>query len=289
MTKNSSGRKQVFDALLKQLSFTLEPSEARAIVRELFREVGITSTELSTRPEAEISRAELELMEGWTDRLVQGEPLQYVLGKTEFMGFVFHVASGVLIPRPETEELVDWVLNQESESQTLKVLDLGAGSGCIGLSIACLRPQWEVEVLENSQEALAILNQNRENLAPNVTIHVIDIRECTHYLPKSAYDVWISNPPYVLDSERVELSPQVRDYEPHAALFVPDTNPLYFYTYLAEAGLECLKPGGAIYLETHRDFAEDVAELLRNTGYIHVVTRKDLNENNRMVYGRIIS
>jgi release factor glutamine methyltransferase len=289
MKHDFSGRLDVFSALFSRLSVVFDANEAAAISRELFRAMGVSPVELKLRPNLPLDEAELDLLLEWEHRLLKGEPLHYIIGETEFMGIRFSVSQGVLIPRPETEELVAWILAEEQAHKALRVLDLGAGSGCIGLSIAKLRPVWTVELLENSLDALPILHENKKVIAPEVAVHELDMRNCEQFLENAVYDVWVSNPPYVLDSEKDGLAVQVKVHEPEAALFVPDSNPLYFYEYIAQAGLKCLVPGGGLYLETHRDYAEAVAELLRKCGYTDVQLRKDLYDNNRMVYGRIVS
>lgn len=192
------------------------------------------------------------------ERLKQGEPIQYITGKAEFLGLSLYVNRGVLIPRPETEELVSLLL-AENESGSIKVLDVGSGSGCIPLAIKHNRPAWNVHAVDVSQQALAIAKENARNLNLKVEFDHVNI---LNWNTDEQYDIIVSNPPYIPEQEKESLDTNVREHEPPEALFVPDNDPLLFYKHIANfAETHLIKPGGKLYFETHYKYAEQVCAL----------------------------
>lgn len=213
-------------------------------------------------------------------RLCKFEPIQYIQGTTRFLGRDFRVAPGVLIPRPETEELVELVLGEISAFS--RILDVGTGSGCIAVSLSKELPQAQVEAWDISDEALFIARSNNELLQANVRFARQDVLA---YLPpeQETYDVIISNPPYITVSEAGAMERNVLDWEPSEALFVPDHDPLLFYRAIGQLGFHSLVPGGRLYFEINCAYGAMVAELLEAQGYVRTKVLKDLSGNNRFV------
>ena len=219
-------------------------------------------------------------------RLLAHEPVQYVLGTAYFEGMALEVSPATLIPRPETEELVR-VVQLELGSQTgLKVLDVGTGSGCVALALAGLLPQSDVLAVDISAEALAVARRNGARFAPDVAFQQVDIlKEIPTSLAPGTLNVLVSNPPYVRESERLLMRPNVLAWEPATALFVPDADPLLFYRRLAEIGRELLCSGGGIYLEINEALGLETAALLEEHGFIDVRVLPDMFGKARVVRG----
>lgn len=208
-------------------------------------------------------------------------PIQYVVANTEFYGLVFKVNKHVLIPRPETEELVDWIIQDFKDKDAINIIDIGTGSGCIGISLAFNLKKANVSVLDISEKALSVAKDNALN--NNVTINFLqeDILSCNQ-LPEK-YDVIISNPPYVRISEKLAMKNNVLDHEPDLALFVENNNPLLFYEKIASLAQVYLKPDGFLYFEINEYLGEDMIQLLKEKGFIDVVVKKDMFGKDRMV------
>ena len=227
-----------------------------------------------------LSVKEEQELESILARLRNFEPIQYILGEARFMGRTFRVAPGVLIPRPETEELVEMMLKELSPVS--RVLDVGTGSGCIAISLAKELPESQVTAWDVSGEALSIAATNSKALQASVRF---EQRDVLTYEPCVAdcYDVIVSNPPYVTEAEKQEMEHNVLDWEPSLALFVPDTDPLRFYRRIAVLGLEMLTPGGKLYFEINRAFGKDTVAMLCESGYRAVRLQKDISHNDRFV------
>jgi release factor glutamine methyltransferase len=224
-------------------------------------------------------------------QLKKHTPIQYILGSTEFYGLPFKVATGVLIPRPETEELVDWILkDSKNKLLPIKILDIGTGSGCIAVTLAKQLPCSDVYALDISEFALDITTQNAQiNNTKINTLH-FDILEPDLLTfgkklpePTSKFDIIVSNPPYIRASERTLMQRNVLDFEPESALFVPDSNPLLFYEHIANFALHFLTPDGALYFEINEALANETSEMLTNKGFENCQVKKDLNGKNRMI------
>lgn len=213
-------------------------------------------------------------------RLCKYEPIQYVQGTARFLGRDFRVAPGVLIPRPETEELVEAML--EEIPADCRLLDVGTGSGCIAVTLSKELPQAQVTAWDVSADALALAELNNRLLQASVRFEQRDVLTC---LPRTeeCYDIIVSNPPYVTEAERKEMEPNVLDWEPSLALFVPDSDPLRFYRRIGELGRDLLAEGGRLYFEINRAFGDATAELLRSQGYANACIRKDIAGNDRFV------
>ena len=213
-------------------------------------------------------------------RLCKYEPIQYVQGTARFLGRDFRVAPGVLIPRPETEELVEAMLEEIPADGRL--LDVGTGSGCIAVTLSKELPQAQVTAWDVSADALALAELNNRLLQASVRFEQRDVLTCRPRA-EERYDVIVSNPPYVTEAERKEMEPNVLDWEPSLALFVPDSDPLRFYRRIGELGRDLLSEGGRLYFEINRAYGDATAGLLRSQGYANACIRRDIAGNDRFV------
>lgn len=214
-------------------------------------------------------------------RLLQGEPVQYVLGEAMFGGRRFHVAPGVLIPRPETFELCQWVMTADAlkpaseaatEQSAAKILDIGTGSGCIACTLAAELPHTQVTAWDISDDALRIAKSNAEALGVNVKFEQIDVLSTLHPI---LWNVIVSNPPYICERERTSMEGRVVDYEPEGALFVPDDDPLLFYRAIARYARQTLTPGGGLFFEINPLYVNELEQLLTDSGFASVESRND--------------
>ena len=225
------------------------------------------------------SKKEQEL-EDILQRLSRFEPLQYIEGRTLFLGREFWVAPGVLIPRPETEELVELMLKEIPADA--RILDVGTGSGCIAISLAKELPDTLVTAWDVSPEALSVARVNARKLQADVRFVECDVLAC-QVDEVGLYDVIVSNPPYVTEAEKADMEPNVLQWEPSLALFVPDDDPLRFYRRIAVLGRDLLADGGRLYFEINRAYGREMVEMLRAMGYVGVRVEKDLSQNDRFV------
>ena len=219
-------------------------------------------------------------LEDILQRLSRFEPLQYIEGRTLFLGREFWVAPGVLIPRPETEELVELMLKEIPADA--RILDVGTGSGCIAISLAKELPDTLVTAWDVSPEALSVARANARKLQANVRFVECDVLAC-QVDEVGLYDVIVSNPPYVTEAEKADMEPNVLQWEPSLALFVPDDDPLRFYRRIAVLGRDMLADGGRLYFEINRAYGREMVEMLRAMGYVGVRVEKDLSQNDRFV------
>ena len=274
--------------MLQKLIQTLTPlhgvAEARAIVYALLEDVfGLSKTDVLLGRFEGLSATEKARFKECAARLSQGEPLQYVVGTAPFGNLTFEVTPSTLIPRPETLELVEWVVAEQQEKPSLRLLDIGTGSGCIAISLASLLPQATVSAWDISAEALAVARRNAERNGVAVDFKQVDV---LHVTEAETYDCIVSNPPYICEAEKAEMTDSVLLHEPHTALFVPNTDPLRFYRAIAELGMRCLSPGGTLYFEINRAYGAETCNLLRDLGFCDVELRKDFYGNDRMVRAR---
>lgn len=243
---------------------------------------GVSTSALMTDPGAAL---EIEGLDAVIAQLAAGRPVQYVLGEAAFCDMRFSVHEGVLIPRPETEELVEWVSIMESEAENL--LDVGTGSGCIAIALQRLLPRTRVFAADISDEALAIAAKNAQRLEAPIVLRKADaLNNLTEVFPER-FDAIVSNPPYVPSTDRETMHVNVRDYEPALALFVPDDDPLLFYRAIARAGRQMLRPSGRLYFEIYEHAAEAMAQMLTTEGYDRIEQREDMNGKNRMICSRL--
>ncbi len=279
----------VLSYIQAQLSSVYGKSELKSVMQRVLESVfGLKPYEILLCKDKKISPDERKRIEDIVSRLKKNEPVQYVLGETEFYGMVFKVNNKVLIPRPETEELVDWIIQDRYLGLARNVLDIGTGSGCIAVSLSKHLLQDRVYAIDISGEALQVARQNALLNDADVRFILQDV-----FMPfnpdifPGKWDVIVSNPPYITYSEQRVMSPNVLDYEPSVALFVPDENPLLFYEKIAGLGLELLSETGALYVETSALWGQQTAGMFREKGYEEVVLKKDLSGNDRMIKARL--
>ena len=271
-------RRGSIDALAARLTGLYDAREARSIALAAVAELsGLSPSALLTDPEAELA---VEGLEESAARLAAGEPLQYVVGHTEFYGRRFAVREGVLIPRPETEELVSWVVHDERRARAL--LDVGTGSGCIAVTLARLIPESRITAVDISEKALSIARENARRLDAKVDFRQGDALGELFPGQREQFDLIVSNPPYIPRSEKASIRVNVTGYEPAEALFVEDGDPLIFYRAIARNARRLLRPGGRLYFEIHENFADETFRMLTREGFPDTAVRRDLNDKNRM-------
>lgn len=234
------------------------------------------------------SEAHIATWSVFLDQLKKEVPVQYLLGKTNFYGLDFEVNENVLIPRPETEELVEWIINENAntdKSKKLKILDIGTGSGCIAVSLAKNLPNAEVYAIDVSKKALETAKRNAVNNNVEVTFMFQDILELEAL--KYNFDIIVSNPPYVRNLEKAEIKKNVLEYEPHLALFVDDHDALVFYKKIASLAQKNLLGNGQLFFEINQYLGQEMIDLLENMNFRNIELRKDIYDNDRMIKGTI--
>ncbi len=270
--------------LYNLLSSTAEPlygaREAEQIARMILSEVaGVSTTHLILEPTQE---CRIENLDSILAHLSAGRPVQYIIGEADFCAFRFVVREGVLIPRPETEELVYRIIEECDPAP--RILDVGCGSGAIAIALAKSIPDSEVWGVDISKEALAVSRENNARLQAGVKFMQADALNGVENYIGERFDIIVSNPPYIPQSEEDEMRANVLDYEPHLALFVDDDNPLIFYREIARSALLLLDSDGLLYFEVHEDLWSDVVDMLRDMGgYIGITMMRDINEKPRIV------
>lgn len=277
--------KKELQYLQEKLLACYPAGEAAAIARWVFENrFHYTRLDYCLGKDREFSKEERDDFENIVSRLLENEPVQYILGETEFCGRTFLVNRNVLIPRPETEELVHWIVSDApSFPDAPRMLDLGTGSGCIAVSLACFLPQAAVSACDISEGALNVARENAERLGASVDFFQEDILHPKSLANQPKWNVWVSNPPYICNREREEMTANVLDHEPHTALFVPDDDPLLFYRAIAQAGLEHLCVGGYLYFEINRAYGAATRQMLAEMGYQEIQIRQDQFGNDRMI------
>ena len=264
------------------LSGIYPPSEALSLAKMLLVEVFDFSTlELYGGKDKEISGKRRDVLDEMIRRLKKNEPIQYIIGVESFCGLTFEVNPSVLIPRPETQELVGWIAGDCQEKEACRILDIGTGSGCIPVSLAHRLPKAEVESWDISEDALQVARRNAERNGVEVLFLQKDVLKASP--DEARYDVIVSNPPYIAEKEKVDMEANVLDWEPSIALFVPDEDPLLFYRKIAQLGCSMLKEGGALYFEINRAYGQETIQMLEAMGYKEIELRKDSWGNDRMM------
>ncbi len=243
-------------------------------------------TDVFIKPNFEISDSELTEMNSVLERLKHKEPIQYILGKTEFYGLEFLVNKHTLIPRPETEELVELIINTLSDRENCSILDIGTGSGCIAISLKKHLENSEVSAIDFSEKALKVAQKNADLNKTDINFIQKDILKAEE-LPQK-YDVIVSNPPYVRNLEKQEMKDNVLIFEPHSALFVDDENPLIFYDKIADLAQKYLNKNGLLFFEINQYLGGEMVELLQQKNFKNIEIKNDMFGNPRMVLGIII-
>ena len=284
-----STRRENIERICSALTPLYEPREARNIAEWVICEYeGISRSQLLVFADEESRIVNIDTI---ISELASGRPVQYILGKSEFYGEVFDVGEGVLIPRPETEELVNWICNDitnghqgaAAKTSKIKILDLCTGSGCIAISLANTIINSEVTAIDISPEALHYAHQNAKKLAPDVHIIEGDVLAGVEKMFDEKFDIIVSNPPYIPANDISAMHTNVRDHEPHCALFVTDEQPLIFYEAIADSALKLLHSSGKLYFEIYEKLGSELCSMLQAKGFTNVILRRDLNDKPRMI------
>lgn len=270
--------KEAIEQLKNGLAAVAEPQEAQAMIRIIYEDIfNYDQVDVALRQDSELPEFAQQRITDIISRLQRHEPLQYIVGSARFHGHRFKVTPAVLIPRPETEQLVDLIVDENSASD-LRVLDIGTGSGCIAISLARALKFAQVDALDVSRDALAVARENAAALKVRVNFFESDILSPQ---PAARYDIIVSNPPYVCWHERESMECNVKDYEPGQALFVPDNDPLLFYKAIAPYAAQSLEKGGRLYLEINQRFGQEVKKLLEENGLDEIRIIEDSYGNTR--------
>lgn len=268
--------------IIESLRETYDEDESAAIGRIIMEDIiGVPPYQLPLNAEVELSDTEETILSEAVARLKNHEPVQYVTGKCHFYGRVFKVNPSVLIPRPETEELIDLVINRHRDQDDLRVVDIGTGSGCIAISLAAELQTAQVLAVDISDTALAIANENARLNSVSLKTKCLDIT--SQPLPTAQFDIIVSNPPYITDSERRLMHENVLEHEPSLALFVPNEDPLKFYAHIAQQGQHALKDGGWIYCEINEHFGVETVTLFKKYDYQNLALHQDMQGKDRIV------
>lgn len=271
----------------RELWRTLEPlygnGEARAITDYVLDVCfGLSKADILCGAVEEMTAEKTAELNKIFGRLMEGEPVQYVLGRAEFCGRWFSVRPGVLIPRPETEELCAWITADSKASASPKVLDIGTGSGCIAITLQLDMPESKVTAWDISADALDVARENAQQLGANVNFVKQDALNAK---PEGEWDVIVSNPPYICEKEKKDMAVNVLEHEPHTALFVPDADPLLFYRAITRLAVQTLSKGGRLYFEINPIYADDTCRMMRAEGMTAVELRSDMYGKQRMAKG----
>ncbi len=275
-----------YQQLWRRLARVYEEGEAKAMARMVYEvRYGLSMGDLLMGRDAEVPADEIEQI---VQRLEHHEPVQYVLGLTDFCGRSFLVNSHVLIPRPETAELCRWI-TASIQDRPCTLLDVGTGSGCIAVTLAAELPQVAVTAWDISADALHTAQENATRNSVSITFQQVDMLSSPQNRPDLCHGPWtciVSNPPYIAQQERTDMEANVLDYEPHTALFVPDNDPLVFYRAIAHYGQSTLEAGGWLFFEINPRYASDLQELLTAQGYHDITCRCDDYGKQRMIKAR---
>ena len=273
--------KQLIDYIISELRGFYPEEELRELAYWIIEEsTGMTRTQILTdcKDTQNISNMEIILQ-----KLRAHEPIQYIFGHTEWKGLDLRVTPATLIPRPETAELVEWILQEADRDKPLSVLDIGTGSGCIAIALKKAAPKWQVTGLDISEEALAVAKENAIRNKVEVNWLQADILSPIANNPLPIADIIVSNPPYICDSEKKDMDARVLDYEPHSALFVPDTDPLLFYRQIASLA----SSPSLVFFEINEAYGNEVCAMMEQMGYSDVQLKNDMYGKPRMVFGAI--
>lgn len=286
--------KDVFSGFEQQLQPLYDAREAGAIALLVLEELtGLSRAKLKAFGDDDVPADALEKLQAILNELKTGKPVQYILGTTEFYGLPFLVNPAVLIPRPETEELVEWILKSVTGYQSLgtgknlAILDIGTGSGCIAISLKTNLPDAQVSAIDISADALKTAGQNAVINEVEVTFMEQDILEDNFKIENSKFDIIVSNPPYVTLEDKTQMHTNVNDFEPHTALFVPRQDPLIFYKAIADFSAIHLNKNGLLFFEINENFGQETVQMLSDKSFIAIELRQDICGRDRMVKATI--
>jgi release factor glutamine methyltransferase len=281
--------KQYRTQFIKELSPFYDAYEAESFFYLILEDKHkLRQIDLALNHELTFSDSDFVVWNSLLAQLKKEVPIQYLLGKTNFYGLDFEVNENVLIPRPETEELVEWIINENSKTdkaKKIKILDIGTGSGCIAISLAKNIPNAQVYAMDISKKAIETAKRNAMNNKTDVTFILQDVLN-TEVL-KCTFDIIVSNPPYVRNLEKVEIKKNVLDYEPHLALFVEDNDALIFYRKIAALAQNNLLENGQLYFEINQYLGDEMKDLLEKMNFKSIELRKDIYDTDRMIFGKV--
>ncbi len=278
--------KDAINAIKNALKNDYESTEIDGLLRIIMEHLtGLNAAELHINLDQVLAEQQVDELETILPGLQKMQPIQYILGETEFYGLTLQVNEQVLIPRQETEELVDWIINTEQLANPV-ILDIGTGSGCIALSLKHEIPAANIFAIDVSDRAIKTAQENATNNKLDVQFIKADILKTTdlNFMPKA--DIIVSNPPYVMNSEKELMQANVLDYEPELALFVENNEPLIFYRKITELASLNLKPGGKLFFEINEQLGNEMQALLTEFHFNNIELRKDLFGKDRMIMGQ---
>jgi len=280
--------RQIVAEIHLQLAEKYPEREIESFVRILFKHyLNISPPELYLSHDGELPEEIAQQIFTAVDELRKYRPIQYITGKTEFYGLQIDVTPDVLIPRPETEELVDWIVREYERNAALSIVDIGAGSGCIAVALKSNFPNANVWAADISEGALSVARRNAENNNLKLNYLLADVlKEDMMGFEYGSLDVVVSNPPYVTPAEQRQMQPNVLDYEPHVALFTAGSDPFIFFKHIAAFSIKSLKNGGKIFFEINEAYPEEVTDILKQHYFSDISARKDINGKWRMVSAR---
>jgi release factor glutamine methyltransferase len=268
---------------IQRLKPLYDENEATAIVDVLIEHLYLIKPHQLLYLHKELSAQESDHLEKMLIKLINGMPIQYILGEAHFGPYRFVVNEHVLIPRPETYELVEWIVNDYRHTKQLHFLDIGTGSGCIAVSLAKELASSLFWALDVSEQALAVAKQNANRYGVSINWLKGDFTNVDFRESLESFDVLVSNPPYIKQNESSTLHENVLKYEPHLALFVPNDDAMLFYKFIAQFGRSNLRPNGRVYVEINQELADQTVAIFNEAGYQDIELRKDLNGNWRMI------
>lgn len=273
----------------QQLADIYDEKETDSFLYMLFEEyAGLSKAQILLNAEATISESELLKIHFAVKALMNNKPIQYIIGSSEFYGLQFKVNPDVLIPRPETEELVELIIKENSEGKNHSIIDIGTGSGCIAITLKKYLPDSIVCALDFSTNALNVAKENAKSNELEIHFLKMDFLNARNWNKLDSFDIIVSNPPYVRESEMKQMHKNVLDYEPAKALFVEDENPLLFYSAIAQFAKGHLNNSGAVYCEINQYLAKGTSTLFLDAGFAQVDIFKDMNGNDRIIKAKRI-
>ncbi len=288
MKINTNKAKDIFDYYKNELVDFYDEKESLSILKILFEEVcKVSRMDMLVNSELRINESDILKIHFAVKDIKKYKPIQYITGKANFYGLDFFVNENVLIPRSETEELIELIINENKNRKNIKILDVGTGSGCIAIALKKEFYLSEVYALDKYADALKVAEKNTQNHHLKIIFFKIDIlnKSETEILPQ--FDIIVSNPPYIRESEKKLMRKNVLDYEPESALFVDDNDPLIFYKAISKFAKLNLKTNGKLYFEINEAYGEEVRKMLKDFSFSNVILKSDLNGKSRMVCAEV--
>jgi len=271
----------------KELSNKYDKNEINSFIRIIFKNLlNYSSTDIHINQNTKISSNSISEINLIIEQLKQNKPIQYIFGETDFYDLEFYVNEHVLIPRPETEELVDWII-KETVDKYVTILDIGTGSGCIAITLSKNLDNPIIEAIDISKKALIVAKNNAKKYSQKINYKRLDILNLRHQKKLGKYDLIVSNPPYVTVSDKKEIHKNVIDYEPHDALFISDNNPLVFFEVISKFAKGHLNKNGKLFFEINELYGTEALNKIWSFGFSEIILKKDLNGKERMIKASI--